>query len=171
MLQLICRAPYIDQFQAASTQTRSWLYRNFSDFTEEAKIVGKKLFILSEASDSGFGPNIIPGEGFAVTNNFDDQNRLISSNESIYIEWDSYGRPTKTGPTGICTNDQGRSIEYNDSLRTVTENWNSRTLTRLPDGSVPCIAYHTETKYDENGNITSINNISYEIIETKNVCN
>ena len=44
-LQLICYADYLDQYQEKSIEIKTWLYESVSDFIEESKIVGKKLYI------------------------------------------------------------------------------------------------------------------------------
>jgi hypothetical protein len=178
-LQFTCSANYTDENGQASVITKTRGYASLADFVNESTVPGLILNRTFSSANSGFSPDAILyplyGDG---TNTFDQQNRLLTTEHDgsviQYTSWDDVGRPLTSAPTGICDGDTGIRFEYDDSERTVTKYYNTRTLTPGPGGTVPCIATSTTLKFDQNGNVVSFQDNAgttfYTVISAETVC-
>jgi len=179
-LQLTCYANYINRDEEERSLKKFWSYESVSDFVEESKIIGKILYLSLDEEAEDRVPNILHGPWRNLTNIYNDQKILIATIGSDgvnrnYIEWDSNGRPTKAEPTGICTDDEGPYYEYDNSHRIASHFWNSRTSTRPPDGTIPCIGLYEHVHFDEYGNEilrdrAGVPTVFYDILKTEAVC-
>lgn len=177
LLERTCTAHYLDQYAKPSVHTQTVRYASLRDFIEEQSPVGRVRAISVFVSHDGFdsGTIVVPylhsepvGETTYV---YDSAGRLINHG---FDTWDEAGRPLSAPPTDICSNDTGNRMVYDDDARIVTFHYNSRTSTRPPDGSVPCIPRSERWTNDVNGNPTSYANINgatvYSVQEAEEVC-
>lgn len=173
LLERTCTAHYLDQYAKPSVDTQVLRYASLRDFVDEPTPVGRVRAISVEASSDGFASRSIvapylhadvSGETFYV---YDSAGRLINHR---FDTWDEAGRPLTAPPTGICTTDTGTRMAYDDTGRSVTLTYNTRTSTRPPDGSVPCIIGRLRWTFDENGNPTSYGATDYSVEEVEEVC-
>jgi len=173
LLERTCTAQYLDQYARPSVHTQTVRYASLTDFVNEATPVGRVQAISVKVSDNGWSSGTIvapylhsssSGETFYV---YDLDGRLTNHR---FDTWDGAGRPLTAPPTGICTWDTGTRMEYDDATRTVTLNYNTRTSTRPPDGSVPCIMGRLRWTFDANGNPTSYGATNYSMQEVEEVC-
>jgi hypothetical protein len=172
LLLLTCAADYMDQYGQNSRIIKTRGYASTLDFINEASVVGKILARSYALSNNGLSPDsiihVLFGDGM---NTFDEQNRLVSTDNLHYISWDQLGRPTASAPTGICTTDTGVRYVYNDAQRIVTKYANTRTL-----AGPMCIPVSWEIEFDAHGNVvrlssnSSSSNTYYEIIAEEEVC-
>jgi hypothetical protein len=177
-MQLVCQATYNDNYGSTGTQRKIWTYPTFRDFVDEGLTVGITRSKSFSFSDEGFGgpSSLIPSRPIEGTNTFDSNHRLLTSNNLIFSAWDDSGRPTASLPTQICTQDEGERFIYDDSQREVIHLLNTRTSTRPPDNTIPCIQLIIRTLFDTQGNVIGISrstsdvDTNYRVTETKTVC-
>lgn len=171
VLQLSCTAGYINNQADAATLTKIWTYASIADFMRESNMVGTTTSKSLAVIDTSMGPwNIIPDRPIQGKNSFDATGTLISSDNIVFTAWDTSARPLSSAPTEICTTDQGHRYIYDDVARQVIHTYNTRTSTRPPDGSIPCIPVTRVTKFDSQGNVTDIDAVHYTVMETRSVC-
>ncbi|WNG18976.1 hypothetical protein [Cystobacter fuscus] len=172
-LEKKCTAHYLDQYARPSVHTQTVRYASLRDFVEEPTPVGRVRAIYVQDTYDGFdsGTSVAPyllsrwqGETSYV---YDSAGRLTSHDVNA---WDQAGRPRSQSPTDICTSDTGNRLVYDDTARTVTLFYNTRTSTRPPDNTVPCIPASRRWTFDENGNTTSYGLTEYAVQEVEEIC-
>ena len=168
-----CRAEFIGPYGSPRIHEKVWQYPDITSFISEARAVGRRRYETLTVTAPGPAVGVIPGPRRDEDHGYDDAGRLVTTNGVAYTAWDALGRPLAAAPTGIRTDDPGDRYDYNDSARTVTRYYSSRTLTPHPDGTVPCIPRFTETEYDADGNVIRIDETGvetrYSVVETETV--
>jgi hypothetical protein len=171
MVQLSCQVGYLDNQGKSALITKAWTYGSVNDFVNEARLLGRVTSQSYASKDTSLGPlALIPDFPIQGLNRLDSAGKLISSNDLIFSDWDTGNRPIATASTSICTGDQGHRYVYDQSQRTVSQSFNTRTSARPPDGSVPCIPVNRVTKFDALGNVTDIDDVHYQVVATKLLC-
>lgn len=161
-LEYRCRAEFTGPHGDPQVHEKVWRYPDLASFITEAQAVGRRRYETLTVTAPGLPAGVIPGPRRNETHEYDEAGRLVAANGVACTAWDPIGRPLAAEPTDLCTDDPGDRYDYDDSARTVTRYYSSRTLTPHPDGTVPCIPRYTETEYDADGNIIRIDETGVE---------
>lgn len=177
-LTYACRASFVEG-EAGGTvrdQVHARRFASVEAFVTEGSHPGlvsaSEHVLTSEPEDHGsVGPDyLLPTRPIEGRITFDALGRPVTSNALRFVEWDAYGRPTRSAPTGICDTDEGNTYTYDDVRREVLQRWSGRTLTPGPGNTQPCIARSRRIAFDDSGNAVAIEDMRWTTIETRSVC-
>jgi len=177
-LTYACRASFIEG-EAPGTervQIRRRTFPSAAAFVAEGarpgQVTARDHVLTSEPDDLGsVGPfHLLPTRPIEGRFTFDALGRPESSDSLRFVEWDAFGRPTRSAPTGVCDTDDGNTYVYDDTRREVLHRWNSRTLTPGPGNTRPCIPRSRRIGFDDAGNAISIDGVPWTTVETASFC-
>jgi hypothetical protein len=177
LLQLTCRASFVDIDGVAAVQTKTWTYGSVADFVNEARVVGmttSKAFASETLAANGQGRfgfyALIPDRPIQGNNTFAG-GKLLASGGMAFSAWDAKLRPTAGAAAPICATDTGHTYAYDDTLRQVTDTYATTTSAFLPGVGRQCLApVVSTTTFDAQGNVTDTGGIHFDVLETKPVC-